>query len=449
MARMHNIEYPIATLKAFLMRRSRTPSKGAPTAVSLFSGAGISDMGYCLAGFRVAVQVEMQKDRAEIGEANFPGSKWIVGDVSTCSEEICATYQALAKTRLSLLVATPPCQGMSSSNPSRGKRSTPEAHRHVTKNSLILSVVPIARALRPRVIVSENVRQILTLKTEQRGSAVRVLDLLAQQLPDYNFFETAIDVADYGVPQRRFRAVVVGVHRDEPWLASMVEQERRPWPKPTHGGEGPQGRLPWVSVREWLEGMQYAPLSSASEDLSRNGHPLHFVPHYDADRFLLVKSIPGYSGRSAYTNETCPTCGGGPVPEGLATCNACGKPMRNRPIVIEDGIARLIKGFDSSYRRMRAVDPSPTVTTNSSHIGSDNKIHPWEDRVLSILEVADLQTVPRFFDWSVPLSKGKSYLVRNVIGEALPTYFAYLHGRTLLGLLAGKNGALGRLASAE
>ena len=109
--------------------------------------------------------------------------------------------------------------------------------------------------------------------------------------------------------------------------------------------------------------------------------------------------------------------------------------MINRPIVVEPQGPRLIKDFDSSYRRMRSDQPASTVTTNSSHVGSDNKIHPWENRVLSILECADLQTVPRFYDWSTALTKRRSYLVRNAVGEAFPSYFTYLHGRVLRRLL--------------
>jgi len=439
----------IRALRAFLNRRRRHPSASAPTAVSLFSGAGLSDMGYCLAGFRLAVHVELKTDRAEIGQANFPESTWIRGDLRVCHERVAEAYRARTDTRLALLAATPPCQGMSSSNPSRGKRSTPEARRHAARNALILEVVPVAKALAPRVIVSENVRQILTLDTEIDGEKLRTLDLLARMLPEYRFFETVIDVADYGVPQRRYRAIVVGVHQDEPWLAEMVEQGRRPWPRPTHSMTGAPRRSRWVTVRQWLEGMAYPPLSSQTLEAARDGHPLHFVPHYDRDRFLLVSSIPPHTGKSAYANDTCPTCGAQPVPEGRAVCHVCQEPMRNRPIVVERGEARLIKGFRSSYRRMPSDQPASTVTTNSSHIGSDNKIHPWEHRVLSILETADLQTVPKFYDWSPALSKGKSYLVRNVVGEAFPTYFAFLHGQVLRGLLLGANRAFSHLARSE
>ena len=85
---------------------------------------------------------------------------------------------------------------------------------------------------------------------------------------------------------------------------------------------------------------------------------------------------------------------------------------------------------------MRPERPAYTVTTNSSHIGSDFKIHPCENRVLGILECADLQTLPRFYDWTRAKENRTLYLIRNLIGEAFPTYFTYLHGQVLAELLS-------------
>jgi DNA (cytosine-5)-methyltransferase 1 len=184
-----------------------------------------------------------------------------------------------------------------------------------------------------------------------------------------------------------------------------------------------------------MEFMGYATLDARTPELATGDDPLHFVPSYDEQRYRLVKDIPKNSGRSAYENSRCPSCGQASVPVGLARCTACGSPLWNRPIVRTGKKARLIKGFASSYRRMRPDRPAATITTNSSHIGSDFKIHPSEHRVLSILECADLQTVPRWFDWSGALDLGQTYLVRNLIGEAFPPYFTMLHGKVLLGLL--------------
>ena len=56
--------------------------------------------------------------------------------------------------------------------------------------------------------------------------------------------------------------------------------------------------------------------------------------------------------------------------------------------------------------------------------------------MLSILECADLQTLPRFHDWTHAKENRTLYLIRNLIGEAFPTYFTYLHGRVLAELLS-------------
>src|SRR5689334_14435938 len=108
----------------FVRRRRRPRASNGLTLVSMFSGAGLSDAGYLTAGYEVIVQAELEQARAEIGRSNFKDTAWVVGDVRETTREIVETYRAHSKHRLSLLVATPPCQGMSSSNPSRGKRAT-------------------------------------------------------------------------------------------------------------------------------------------------------------------------------------------------------------------------------------------------------------------------------------------------------------------------------------
>jgi DNA (cytosine-5)-methyltransferase 1 len=423
------------------------------TAVSVFSGAGLSDIGYALAGFRFIVQVELDPRRAEVGSANFPGSRWLVGDVRQLQADIVTAYRAATNDKLDLLVATPPCQGMSSSNPSRGRRHTAEAERLEDKNQLLLEVVPLAKELQPRLIVAENVRPLLTLQVTYEGRHASVLDHLRACLPNYEFFAGVINVADYGVPEDRRRALMVGVHRDELWLKDVVDQGFVPWPAPTHAEQTMDGLQPWVSLGEWLRFMNYEPLDSSSPEAAKGTPPLHFVPHYAGDRYLLVSHIPPNSGKSAYENDTCPVCGTHPVRPGVVKC-PYGHLMRNRPYVRQGRSVRLIKGFDSSYRRMDPKRPSYTITTNSSHIGSDFKIHPWENRVLSILECADLQSVPRFFDWSATLERksgGKPvpYLVRNLVGEAFPPYFTYLHGEVLRCLLVGDLGVFAELAQME
>ena len=416
--------------------QDKPKGKTPRTAVSLFSGAGLSDLGYEMAGFRFIVQVEIDKKRAAIGEDNFPASRWVVCDVRNSESEIADAYHKSTSRRLDLLVATPPCQGMSSSNPSRGKRKTSQATKQEARNRLLLEVIPVARLLQPRVIVIENVRQVLTLEIEREGLKTTTVELLRRSLPKYEFIPHIVNVADYGIPQIRKRALVVAIHKEESGLTEFQSKSRAFLPDPTHAELSNNGVRPWVSIQEWLKSMDYDPLDAGSEDAARGDKPLHFVPSYGSDRYRQISEIPPNSGLSAYKNSTCPTCGQKDVEEGLAACATCGGAMSNRPYVWRDGRPQLIKGFKSSYRRMHPGRPAYTITTNSSHIGSDFKIHPWENRVFSILECADLQTVPRFYNWSRAMDNGRFYLIRNLIGEAFPTYFTYLHGQVLSRLLS-------------
>ena len=426
----------VQAVRRFVLRRKKPSAPSHLTAVSLFSGGGLSDLGYEAAGFRFLVHVEAEKRRAEVGADNFPDSMWINANVQDSKDAIVQAYREASTQRLDLLTATPPCQGMSSSNPSRGKRRTPQAQTLEAKNRLMLELIPVAKALNPRVIVAENVRQILTLDIEHAGGRKKVVDLLREGLPQYEMFSGVVNVADYGIPQVRKRALVVAVHEDEPCLKRLSGEQ--PWPRPSHAEEPMDGMQRWVSVRQWLTAMNYDSLDASCEAKAVGKHPLHYVPAYGSDRYRQVSGILPYSGRSAYENDTCPSCNRGPIEAGLIRCPHCDGVMRNRPYAEKDGQPYLIKGFHSSYRRMSPDRPAYTITTNSSHVGSDFKIHPWENRVLSILECADLQTVPRFYDWKRAEDNRTRYLIRNLVGEALPPYFTYLHGQYLAALLGNK-----------
>lgn len=430
------VRYDASPLDVDRFLRLSAPNNASrgPLAVSLFSGAGISDYGYLLAGYRFRVQVELEPRRAALGKANFPGSKWLTGDVRELREEIVRNFEeTCGGNPLSLLVATPPCQGMSSSNPSRGKRQTGEAKLHEAKNRLALEAAHLCRRLKPYVLVMENVRQIRTLRVSEDGGDRLFIETVRQAIGDeYLIADTSLNVADYGVPQNRHRAVIVAVRKDRLRNGDNIGRTGL-WPQPTHGDERPLRKR--ISVGSWLRRMKYRPLDSASRELATGRDPLHFVPFYGEQRYRLIADIPPNSGASAYDTDHCPHCAAGSQPVAAAVCRECGQTLFNRPIVEDDDGPRLIKGFKSSYRRMCPEDPAPTVTTASGHIGSDTKIHPWENRLMSLRECADLQTVPRAYDWSQALfpDNGRPLMnvIRDVIGEAFPPYFTYLHGSYL------------------
>ena len=277
---------------------------------------------------------------------------------------------------------------------------------------------------------------MLTLNVGYNEANGTVTDVLRSRLQEYDVFPGSVNVADYGVPQIRRRALVVAVHKEEKWLGQVPGTDYPACPPPTNAEKPRDGRQRWVSVRQWLESLQYETLDASSKDSARGARQLHFVPAYGPDRYQQVSQIPAYSGMSAYESDTCLSCDFRHVEQGLALCPACGNLMRNRPYVERNGQPSLIKGFRSSCRRMSPGRAAYTITTNSSHVGSDFKIHPWENRVLSILECADLQTVPRFYDWTRTKENRTLYLIRNLVGEAFPPYFTYIHGLVLEGILS-------------
>jgi DNA (cytosine-5)-methyltransferase 1 len=407
------------------------------SAISLFSGGGLSDLGYEQAGFRFHVHVEKELHRAALCQRNFKHSEVITGDINEHATiaRIIQSYKTSSQQELTLLTVTPPCQGMSSTNPERGSVSDYSDNIANARNSLLLSSIPIIHALHPKVVIAENVSNAL-LKQVIRTSngepeAGSLVDFFERDLPSYKVFRGVVQMADYGIAQERRRSVIVAIRRDQSWLKDF--DDAFPWPSATHSEISVLGRAPWISLQEWLESLKYPVLDSNSKESAYSDSDLlHFVPSYEnfPDRYRWIADIPPYSGQSAYLNE-CAKCKSD-VAEKMAYCLKCGTQMRNRPFVEEkDGTFRLVKGYSTAYRRMWPDRPASTVTTASSHLGSNYTIHPWENRVLSVRECADLQTVPLFYDWSYAVSTRHNYICRQVIGEALPPWFTYLHGKML------------------
>jgi DNA (cytosine-5)-methyltransferase 1 len=85
------------------------------TAVSLFCSGGIGDLALQKAGINVIVANELLEDRASLFEYNFPSCNVITGDINLNKSEIInLTKKILNGKELDFLIATPPCQGMSS-----------------------------------------------------------------------------------------------------------------------------------------------------------------------------------------------------------------------------------------------------------------------------------------------------------------------------------------------
>ena len=408
-------------------------------AVSLFSNCGAGDFGYKSAGFDFVVLAELVPKRLRVAKLNHPRAAAVAGDLRTTWPEVVKRYRERGSDREPwLLAACPPCQGMSSANSHRGRGDDVEAGGRDARNLLILPIVEVAKALEPRAIVVENVPTFLTrwVPDPATGEGVSAASLMVRLLEErYAVFPFVSDLADYGVPQRRRRAFLTLIRRDVAGLGALLTQRRAPYPRPTHDGSR-AGMLP-IEVGAFLKELSLPRLDARSGDTARSDLPLHCVPVWSRRHYDMVDAIPPGSGRSAWENGDCLSCGPVEAASLDAQCPLCDEPLP-RPSV-EDGAGgyRLVNGFRaSSYRRMDPNRPAPAVTTANGTIGSANTIHPFENRVLSPLECCALQTIPDTFQWTEedewPL---EVHLVRRMVGEAVPPRFTEMHGRAVRGVL--------------
>ena len=409
-------------------------------AVSLFSNCGAGDIGYRQAGFRFEVMAELDPRRLEVCLLNHPTASGVAGDLRETWPRVIEVYrQRAGNVTPALMAACPPCQRWS---PARGKRGHKADGAAGSKEKLLVTIIAdVAKILRPRILVVENVPAFLTGKvrhpeTKQPVSAARLLvDRLASE---YIVFPILVDLCDFGVPQVRTRAFLTFVRVDLPSLNELVRREKTPYPRPTHATD--YDAKP-ITITEALKEFGLPRLDATSiEAATSKENDLHCVPVWDDRRYRMVAAIPRNSGCGAWTNDTCASCGFVAAPAS-AICEKCGEILLRPVFKARNGRYRLIRGFkSSSYTRMKPDQPAATITTASGHLGSHRTIHPSENRVLSPLECARLQTFPADFDWGNALAKWGHTNIRVMIGEAVPPLFTKQHGEVLQSILRRKTG---------
>jgi DNA (cytosine-5)-methyltransferase 1 len=429
-------------------------------AVSLFSGAGIGDVGLRAAGIDFLALAELDEPRAEIARANFPEAAVFVVDLEQEWSTVCSyVEQRLAERSLSLdlITCTPPCQGMSKSGQGTLLRNIREGKRPNLdpRNRLILAGLDVIKRLQPRWVIFENVIEMQhTVIADRNGHVRPILDIVADELDGYIGFSHAVEFADHGVPQRRQRLITVlssdiAVVDAAKALDGFV-------PAPTHSSSARNGLTKWVAVDDALKA--FPALDARSADAASSQEiPFHRVPVLDARKYFWLANTP--PGGSAFDNQCVnATCGfdGNPT-HGAArtngvnqsrkdtpvTCLRCGERLPRPTTVLEDGSERLMSGYTSAYKRMRGDLPAPAVTRNLSYPCSDHKVHPSQNRVLSLAEAFVIQTLADYrFRWERKRDDGscvaaRDGLIRLVLGESVPPRFLERLGQFLRAVECG------------
>jgi DNA (cytosine-5)-methyltransferase 1 len=428
-------------------------TKGYLKAISLFSSAGIGDLAFQKLPVEILLSCELIKDRHQIYRYNFPSTFQVTGDIWQKQQFIVEqTKELLNGEQLDILFATPPCQGMSKNGRGKLLRGIREGRKPALdlRNRLIIPTLEIARSLQPRLFVLENVVEMeSTVIEDSYGRLVPILELISTMLGDeYAGKGEVVEFADYGIPQRRQRLITV--FSREPQFRDRLGVRGSLLPARTHSATGSVNLQRWVTVRDVISN---TPALDAKDAISARGeHPLHFVPVLDADKYFWISNTP--PEKQAFDNQ-CVSCEFPDNPGHSAShdenginrasretpirCLRCGE-LLPRPWVREGNEMRLMKGYTSAYKRMAWDCPASALTTNFAYACSDNKVHPSQNRVLSIYEALLLHTVTDY-QYEFRRMDGRRVgagLIYHVIGESIPPRGLEIIFRYLIDLLNGK-----------
>lgn len=170
------------------------------TCIDLFCGAGGLTLGFENAKIRSLVGIEIDEIFAETYISN--GNRQII------NKDICQVGKAeidkyIRGKQLDIIIGGPSCQGFSMA----GGRDPKDP-----RNSLFREYCRILRYYQPKIFIMENVVGILSMKMEDGN---KVFDVILDEFNKvgYNVKYAKLNSADYGVPQKRIRVIIVGVHK--------------------------------------------------------------------------------------------------------------------------------------------------------------------------------------------------------------------------------------------
>lgn len=367
------------------------------TYISLFSCAGVGCFGFKKAGFECIATNELIERRLNVQKFNNKckyESGYICDDITTdeTKDKIFAEikkWEKLGNDRVDVLVATPPCQGMSVANHKK-------AENEIVRNSLVVESIHLIQNINPRFFIFENVAAFMkTGCTAPDGTIKAIGDVIYEELGDkYIIVSRILNFKNYGSNSSRTRTVVIGV----------------------------------------------------SKEMSEYVAPIELYPTYVEE--MTLKQVIGNMPKLEW-GEICPTdfyhafrtypeemrCWIHDLKEG--ECAFDNKDELKRPHKVVDGkVVPNIRKNGDKYTRQYWDKVAPCIHTRNDQLASQNTVHPEEDRVFSIRELMKMMTIPSDFKWvdksleelnalseksKFALLKKEEIKIRQSIGEAVPT----------------------------
>ncbi len=325
------------------------------TAIDLFSGCGGLTKGLKNAGFAVLGAVEIDALSAETYRHNHRNTRIWETDIRLLNPLQLRRDLGLKRGELDLLAGCPPCQGFSTIRTRNGAKQNRDL-----RNTLVHEMLRFIRSFHPKTVMMENVPGLKT------RSSFRDLCRGLREL-GYMVSWQIKDAANYGVPQRRKRLILLAGRRFQIPFAAVLGKRR--------------------TVRDTIARLARA---GSSGDL------LHDMAEHRTRKILrLIKDIPKDGGSRLDL----------PKSRQLACHERC-------------------NGFKDIYGRMAWDDVAPTITGGCFNPSKGRFLHPKENRAITMREAALLQSFPKTY-W-FPLSASKQ-AIALMIGNALPPKFIRRH----------------------
>ena len=169
--------------------------------VDLFAGVGGLSLGFEENGFNLVLANDNDDEIAKTFIYNHPKTKFHIGDIKELSENKLKEY--VGKEKIDVLVGGVPCQSFSMV----GYRTTKkQASKNDPRHYLFREFVRVAKILKPKIVIIENVAAILS----SHGGKIKDEIILELESLGYKVDYMVLNSADYGVAQLRKRAVFIG-----------------------------------------------------------------------------------------------------------------------------------------------------------------------------------------------------------------------------------------------
>ncbi len=333
---------------------------------SLFSSAGIAETYLADVGVNIIAANELIKERADLYQSLYPKSKMIAGNI--LDGNVFKTIIKNTPKKLDFLIASPPCQGISVA----GKNRNLEQMLNDERNYLIFKIIDFIKLKSPDFVLIENVPTFFKMELAFQNKQLKIIDILSIIFKSkYNIEAEVYDAAEYGVAQRRTRAIIKLYKRGNKWGVPFKEK--------TITVEDTIGHLPSIEAGQ-------------SSDIK-----WHFARKHSKSHIEWMQHTP--TGKSAFENKKY-------------------YPIKSN--------GEIIKSYMTTYRRIKWDEPAPTITMRNDAISSQLNVHPGrvlqngkysDARVLTPLELMLLSSLPT--NWGIP-ENTPELLIRKCMGECIP-----------------------------